>query len=132
MPPAPSFGRPATRSAQVGRSVGHALSVPQAEIAALVSRGISNREIAFTLGRSPRTIDVHIVAIFRTLNVRSRGELIVALNRQNDPMAANLQQSNLATKRPASMTSVVDNPFNHLDGFTDARRGLSRYGDHVH
>ncbi len=70
----------AGRNADAGGSPGHALSVRQAEIAALASRGKSNREIALKLGRSPRTIDAHIVVIFRKLNVRSRGELAAALS----------------------------------------------------
>jgi len=62
------------------RNVEHdRLSARQAQIAAMVVRGKSNREIAATLQLSPRTIETHIVTIFNRIGVRSRVELTAAL-----------------------------------------------------
>jgi DNA-binding CsgD family transcriptional regulator len=45
------------------------------EIAAMVSAGLSNREIADRLSVSVRTVDGHLYRIFGKLNIRSRDEL---------------------------------------------------------
>ncbi|MBD5657312.1 MAG: protein kinase, partial [Candidatus Eremiobacteraeota bacterium] len=64
------------------------LTPRQAEIAAMVARGESNREIANALELSTRTVETHIVSIFNKLGVRSRVELAVALlaNPASDPL----------------------------------------------
>jgi DNA-binding CsgD family transcriptional regulator len=55
------------------------LSERQAEVAEMVARGHSNREIAMNLNVSPRTIDAHLASIFNKFGVRSRFELMAAL-----------------------------------------------------
>jgi DNA-binding NarL/FixJ family response regulator len=55
------------------------LSNRQAQIAALVVRGKSNREIAGLLDLSRRTVETHVATIFSKMGVRSRVELTVAL-----------------------------------------------------
>ena len=57
------------------------LSGRQAEIAVLVARGDSNRDIARALRLSMRTVDGHVVAIYNKLGVRSRVELTALLLR---------------------------------------------------
>jgi DNA-binding CsgD family transcriptional regulator len=52
------------------------LSTRQAEIAQLVVRGKSTREIALALTLSPRTVETHIAAIYNKYGVSSRPELI--------------------------------------------------------
>lgn len=42
------------------------------DIAALVAQGLSNRQIASTLGRSPRTVEGHVESILAKLDVASR------------------------------------------------------------
>jgi len=51
------------------------LTVRETEIARLVRRRKSNKEIAATLGLSVRTVTTHVVNIFAKLGVSSRGEL---------------------------------------------------------
>jgi DNA-binding CsgD family transcriptional regulator len=68
------------RTAAVKRSTLRTLSARQEQIAALISRGKSSREIAHLLKLSPRTIDTHVAAIFNKLGVSSRSELTVALS----------------------------------------------------
>ncbi|MBD5655056.1 MAG: helix-turn-helix transcriptional regulator, partial [Candidatus Eremiobacteraeota bacterium] len=75
------------------------LSERQAEIAAMVARGNSNREIASTLGLSPRTVEAHVVAIFNKLGVRSRLELTVALlHPAGESPSLHLNRNNLPQK----------------------------------
>ena len=45
------------------------------EIAAMVSAGLSNREIAHRLSVSVRTVDGHLYRIFAKLDIRSRDQL---------------------------------------------------------
>jgi DNA-binding NarL/FixJ family response regulator len=98
--PATSFRARPTRTAEIRRPAHRALSARQAEIAALISRGKSNREIALALGRSPRTIDAHVLALFRKVNVRSRDRLAAALSSCNSNLAVE-PTSQIKSKLPA-------------------------------
>ena len=51
------------------------LSKGERAVAALVVRGLQNREIAAVLGRSPLTVRNQLVSVFRKANVSSRAEL---------------------------------------------------------
>lgn len=55
---------------------GALLSTREREVAHMVTRGHSNREIAETLALSVRTIEVHLANVFRKLAVHSRTELV--------------------------------------------------------
>jgi DNA-binding NarL/FixJ family response regulator len=59
------------------REVGapEALTARETQVAALVSRGEANREIAAQLFLSPSTVEYHLVKIFRKLGVASRTQL---------------------------------------------------------
>jgi len=50
----------------------------QLEVLRLLARGMPNKLIARELGLSEGTVKVHILAIFRTLNVNNRTEAVVA------------------------------------------------------
>jgi DNA-binding NarL/FixJ family response regulator len=52
------------------------LTPQQMQIADLVARGATNKEVAAQLFLSPRTVDHHLRNIFVTLGIRSRAELI--------------------------------------------------------
>lgn len=60
--------RPATAANAAG------LTSRQAEILALLAEGLSNSEIAARLVVSGRTVDHHVLAVFRKLGVRNRAE----------------------------------------------------------
>jgi DNA-binding NarL/FixJ family response regulator len=57
------------------------------EIAALVSSGLSNREIASRLFISKRTVDAHVEHIFGKLGISSRVQLTVWLRDQQADQA---------------------------------------------
>jgi DNA-binding CsgD family transcriptional regulator len=57
------------------KSYGDALSPRQLEVARLAGRGLSNREIALELFLSPKTVEHHLRAAMRKLDVTSRTEL---------------------------------------------------------
>ena len=53
----------------------------QAQVLALMVRGLSNREIAEQLGLSEGTVKIHATAVFNTLGVGSRTQALVAVAR---------------------------------------------------
>lgn len=57
------------------RRGGEALSAAEVAIVGALLRGDSNAEIARERGRSIRTVEHQVAAIFRKLRVRSRAEL---------------------------------------------------------
>ncbi|MFJ3894736.1 ATP-binding protein [Streptomyces sp. NPDC090083] len=70
----------ARRSRPAGHSAAHGvLSEQELRISQLVSRGLSNRDIASTLFLSAKTVEAHLTRIFRKLDVSSRSALISAL-----------------------------------------------------
>jgi len=58
-----------------------ALTRRRRQVARLVLRGLSNREIAERLGMTIGTVKVHLHAIYEKLDVHSRDELARALTR---------------------------------------------------
>ena len=53
----------------------------QAQVLALMVRGLSNREIADQLGLSEGTVKIHATAVFKALGVGSRTQALVAVAR---------------------------------------------------
>ena len=56
-------------------AVGAPLTPREQEVARLVAAGATNREVASTLFLSPKTVERHLVNLFRKLEVRNRTEL---------------------------------------------------------
>jgi len=65
----------ASGRAEAQRGSTESLSSRELEIAALVTRGLTNREIAGTLAIGTRTVDTHVEHILRKLNLGSRAEI---------------------------------------------------------
>ncbi|MBW4716975.1 ATP-binding protein [Saccharothrix obliqua] len=57
------------------RGYGNALSPREQDVARLLARGRTNREIADVLFLSPRTVEQHVARVLRKLGVASRAEL---------------------------------------------------------
>ncbi|MBD5653587.1 MAG: ATPase, partial [Candidatus Eremiobacteraeota bacterium] len=79
------------------------LSTRQAEIAGLIARGKSTREIADALHLSSRTVEGHVTAIFNKMGVRSRVELAAALLTTLPPRPVGVAPNNL----PRKLTSFI-------------------------
>lgn len=60
----------------------HGLTQRQLEVLALLARGLPNKLIARELGLSEGTVKVHLLAIFRALDVRNRTEAVVAAQKR--------------------------------------------------
>jgi DNA-binding CsgD family transcriptional regulator len=58
------------------------LNEQELQIARLVSRGMTNREAAAALFLSPKTIEYHLRAIYRKLEIRSRTQLAAIMTRE--------------------------------------------------
>lgn len=71
-----SEGVPVLDSVPQERVEALGLSNREAQIAVLIARGLSNKEIASELGISPATVRTHIYNLYQKAGVRSRVELI--------------------------------------------------------
>ncbi|MFJ9785970.1 LuxR C-terminal-related transcriptional regulator [Amycolatopsis sp. NPDC101161] len=63
------------------------LTLREREVADLVARGASNRDVASALFVSPRTVELHLTNVYRKLAVDSRAELAAALRASAGPAA---------------------------------------------
>jgi DNA-binding NarL/FixJ family response regulator len=63
------------------------LTPQELKIALLVAQGLTNREVAASLFLSPKTIEHHLSAIYRKLDVRSRTQLARLLAEERPPAA---------------------------------------------
>lgn len=61
------------------RGYGNALSPRELEVARLVAQGLTNRQVAEALFLSPRTVDRHLSAVMRKLDVHSRTAVALAI-----------------------------------------------------
>ena len=67
------------------RSSGDGLSPAELRVARAVARGATNREVATELYLSERTVEFHLMHVYRKLGVRSRTQLSLSLQATEDP-----------------------------------------------
>ena len=75
-------GREPGNGASATPTAVHGLTQRQLEVLALLARGLPNKLIARELGLSEGTVKVHLLAIFRALDVRNRTEAVVAAQKK--------------------------------------------------
>jgi DNA-binding NarL/FixJ family response regulator len=75
-----------TQTAEEGRPLDR-LTERQRDVAELVAQGLSNEEIADRLFLSPATVKSHLTAVMRRLEVRTRTQLAILVNRDDSPAA---------------------------------------------
>jgi DNA-binding CsgD family transcriptional regulator len=61
------------------REAGGGLTPTQRRVAELVASGLTNRQVADRLAMSPHTVEAHLSAIYRALEIQSRAQLRGAL-----------------------------------------------------
>jgi DNA-binding NarL/FixJ family response regulator len=69
------------RSSKTADEVAVLLTAHEVQVAALLQRGATNREIASALYVSPKTVEYHLANVYRKLGLRSRTELALRLTR---------------------------------------------------
>jgi DNA-binding CsgD family transcriptional regulator/tetratricopeptide (TPR) repeat protein len=69
--------------ADLAAAGGGRLTKTEKRIAHMVSRGLTNQQIARSLGRSPHTVNYHLRRIFEKLDLRSRVELATYVIQEN-------------------------------------------------
>jgi DNA-binding NarL/FixJ family response regulator len=75
-----------TQTTEEGRLLDR-LTERQRDVAELVAQGLRNEEIADRLFLSPATIKSHLTAVMRRLDVRTRTQLAILVNRDHSPAA---------------------------------------------
>lgn len=75
-----------TQACAEGRALDR-LTERQRDVASLVAEGMSNQEIAGRLFLSPATVKSHLTAVMRRLDIRTRTQLAILLNRDHSPAA---------------------------------------------
>ena len=83
MPPAELAGTGETLRRR-GHLVDEPLTSQETRVALLVSRGMTNREVAAALFLSPKTVEHHLSSVYRKRGLRSRTELVRAIAGQPD------------------------------------------------
>ena len=81
---------PLPRSGSGGAGVSIAeigLTERQAQVLALLARGLSNRDIAARLDLSEGTVKIHVTAILKALGVSSRTQALIAVTRYGIDLA---------------------------------------------
>lgn len=89
------------------------LSNREAEVAELVVKGLSNKEVANQLFVTEKTVKFHLTNIYKKMSVKSRAQLIVwcmpyqsfVENNVQEPIANNAAQNTI----PAGNTTIAQN-----------------------
>jgi DNA-binding NarL/FixJ family response regulator len=84
VPLLPGRGGAGVSPAEIG------LTERQAQVLALLARGLSNREIAAHLELSEGTVKIHVTAILKALGVASRTQALIAVTRYGIDLGAAL------------------------------------------
>ena len=89
------------------------LSHREAEVAELVSRGLSNKEVANQLFVTEITVKFHLTNIYKKMSVKSRAQLIVWCMPHMD-FVSNTQQAPAAPAAPIAGVTTGNNGDNNI------------------
>jgi DNA-binding NarL/FixJ family response regulator len=81
VPPKLMFAVPGAAPAPVNGAAAAGLTERQMDVVRLLVRGLPNKAIARELGVSEGTVKVHLLAVFRVLDVRNRTAAVLAAQR---------------------------------------------------
>lgn len=81
------------------------LSNREAEVAELVVKGLSNKEVANQLFVTEKTVKFHLTNIYKKMNVKSRAQLIVWCMPYQNFVESNIQEPAIATQ-PAITNNI--------------------------
>ncbi len=116
------------------------LSNREAEVAELVSKGLSNKEVANQLFVTEKTVKFHLTNIYKKMNVKSRAQLIVwclphlgfaesdQRQAQNEIKAQAQAANNSVTTMPVGNTTVAGATINPIDNKSSSGSGNSDIG----
>jgi DNA-binding NarL/FixJ family response regulator len=79
-----SIGAPLIVAYERAPNLSATLTPRQKEVAACVARGMTNKQIALTLGVSPLTVKDHVTALLRILNVDRRSGVAYLAHESKD------------------------------------------------
>ncbi|MDQ7013286.1 MAG: LuxR C-terminal-related transcriptional regulator [Planctomycetota bacterium] len=111
------------------------LTQRELEVVGLVAEGLSSREVAQRLCRSPRTVENHLRSIYQKLGVRNRVELVraVAERVKSGEHAGGLSGAELEIKgRTLDLISKIDSRIarvEHRDYFFELAKSLTEVLD---
>ncbi len=89
------------------------LSNRESEVAELVTKGMSNKEVANQLFVTEKTVKFHLTNIYKKMNVKSRAQLIVwclphiGFVEKEEAPAANAQAQTNASTIPAGSAPIA-------------------------
>jgi len=90
------------------------LSNREAEVAELVTKGLSNKEVANQLFVTEKTVKFHLTNIYKKMNVKSRAQLIVwclphigFVEKEEKPTVEQNNAINMGAAVPAGTTNLA-------------------------
>src|SRR3954466_9895557 len=88
------------------------LSNREAEVAELVSKGLSNKEVASQLFVTEKTVKFHLTNIYKKMSVKSRAQLIVwCVPHGVDFINTGAQAQGAGAQAPAqAIAPIINNP----------------------
>lgn len=111
------------------------LSNREAEVAELVSRGLSNKEVANQLFVTEKTVKFHLTNIYKKMNVKSRAQLIVwclphvgFVENETRTEVPAMEAAQAPAAQPANVTQTIPAGSATVSGSIIAGRGNSDIG----
>ncbi len=112
------------------------LSKREAEVAELVSQGLSNKEVANKLFVTEKTVKFHLTNIYKKMNVKSRAQLIVwclphisFADKESTAAGIGIQNTTTSPVEPAPVNTIPAGNTTVGGGNTGNTGGNTGYGN---